>query len=233
MLGYKASNLAITGEEAIDRAPEIRPDLILMDIRLKGEMDGIEAAVEIRKMMDVPVIFLTAYADEPTLQRAKAAEPYAYLLKPFEERVLATAIEIALHKHRGQTSMLASLTRALHESQERYRQLVHNISDQAIALLDGAGRIADWNPGAESIFGYPANEIVGKHVASLFPAESVIGRKPHQLLTEAKSRGRSHEQNWHVRKDRTKFWGDTTIVALKDQNGEMYSFLTVARQMFV
>jgi PAS domain S-box-containing protein len=147
--------------------------------------------------------------------------------------VLATAIEIALHKHRLQSSLLTDITRALRESEIRYHQLVQNIPDHAIALLDNRGHILDWNPGAESIFGYPANEIVGQNIASLFPPEAVDGHKPTQLLTTAREQGRFHEQLWHLRKDRTTFWGDTTVVALKEQNGDMFSFLTVAREMFV
>jgi PAS domain S-box-containing protein len=231
-LGYAVSNIAISGEEAIARVPETHPDLILMDIRLKGEMDGIEAAIRIHQSANVPIIFLTAYADESTLHRAKQAAPFAYLLKPFEERVLATTIEIALHNHRLQAAMLNNLAIALHESKERYRQLIHTISDQAIALLDGSGRIVDWNPGAERIFGYSPTEIIGKHIASLFPPESVSNLGPGQLLGNAKSQGRSHEQFWHLRKDHTKFWGDTTIVALKEQQGDVFSFLTVTREMF-
>ena len=99
-LGYAVCTATAYGEEAIDKAAELGPDLVLMDIRLKGAMDGIEAAAEIRERYDIPVVYLTAYADNNTLQRAQITEPYSYIIKPFEDRELHIAIEMALYKHR-------------------------------------------------------------------------------------------------------------------------------------
>lgn len=98
-LGYVVPGVASTGEDAISKAEGILPDLVLMDIMLKGEIDGIHAAGEIRKRFNIPVVYLTAYSDEETLQRAKLTEPYGYILKPFEEDDLRTTIEIALYRH--------------------------------------------------------------------------------------------------------------------------------------
>ena len=85
-LGYTVLAVVDSGEEAVRKATEVRPDLVLMDVRLKGEMDGVEAAERIRADLDIPVIYLTAYADEPTVQRAKVTEPFGYLRKPLVER---------------------------------------------------------------------------------------------------------------------------------------------------
>jgi len=98
-LGYVISGTTRFGEDAVNQAREQRPDLVLMDIRLAGTMDGIEAAEIIRREIDLPVIFLTAHSDQATLDRAKLAEPFGYILKPFEERELTTNIEMALYKH--------------------------------------------------------------------------------------------------------------------------------------
>jgi CheY-like chemotaxis protein len=98
-LGYIVPSVASTGEDAISKVEGILPDLVLMDIMLKGEIDGIDAAGEIRKRFNIPVVYLTAYSDEETLQRAKLTEPYGYILKPFEENDLRTTIEIALYRH--------------------------------------------------------------------------------------------------------------------------------------
>lgn len=98
-LGYNVVGAASTGEKAIDLATGTLPDIILMDIMLKGDMNGIEAADEIRKACSIPVIFLTAYADESTLSKAKITEPYGYILKPFKEIDLHTTIEMAIYKH--------------------------------------------------------------------------------------------------------------------------------------
>jgi CheY-like chemotaxis protein len=99
-LGYTVAGVAATGEDAVRKAEGILPDLVLMDIMLKGEIDGIDAASEIRRRLNIPVIYLTAYSDGETLERAKLTEPYGYILKPFEEDDLRTTIEIALYRHK-------------------------------------------------------------------------------------------------------------------------------------
>ena len=99
-LGYDVAAIASSGEEAIERTAETRPDLVLMDIRMPGDIDGIEAAVQIRERFEVPVVFVTAYADRDTLERAKETEPFGYILKPFDEKDLRVAIEVALYKHK-------------------------------------------------------------------------------------------------------------------------------------
>jgi signal transduction histidine kinase/AmiR/NasT family two-component response regulator len=98
-LGYKVVAIASSGEEAIEQAANNQPDLVLMDIKLKGELDGVEAAQVIRARQGLPVIFLTAYADAETLDRAKHTRPYGYLIKPFEDKDLRTTVEIALYRH--------------------------------------------------------------------------------------------------------------------------------------
>ncbi len=98
-LGYAVPSVENTGEDAIDAAGQYKPDLILMDIMLKGDISGIDAAEQIRKRYQIPVIFLTAYADESTLSKAKVTEPYGYIIKPFKEIDLHTSIEMALYKH--------------------------------------------------------------------------------------------------------------------------------------
>jgi CheY-like chemotaxis protein len=98
-MGYDAPVIAYSGEEAIKIAEEIKPNLVLMNITLKGEMDGIAAAEQIRDRFDTPVVYLTTYVDDQTVERAKVTEPFGYLLKPLEERELRTTIKIALYKH--------------------------------------------------------------------------------------------------------------------------------------
>jgi len=98
-LGYNVVGSASTGEKAIELALELKPDIVLMDIMLKGQMTGIEAAEEIKSRMNVPVIYLTAYADENTLSKAKVTEPYGYIIKPFKEIDIHTSIEMAIYKH--------------------------------------------------------------------------------------------------------------------------------------
>lgn len=98
-LGYNVVGICSSGEAAIEAAEQHEPDLIMMDIMLKGEMSGIQAAGVIREKLDVPVIFLTAYTDRDTVEKAKETEPFGYIIKPFKEIDIQTAIEIALYKH--------------------------------------------------------------------------------------------------------------------------------------
>jgi DNA-binding LytR/AlgR family response regulator len=105
-LGYNVVGSAATGEKAIEIARELKPDLVLMDIMLKGEMSGIDAAEIIKEELNIPIIFLTAYADENTLAKAKVTEPFGYIIKPFKEIDLKTSIEMALYKHAKQTEIL-------------------------------------------------------------------------------------------------------------------------------
>lgn len=125
-LGYDVPLTVQTGEDAIDAARRHQPDLILMDVRLKGKMDGVEASGIIMQEFRTPVIFLTAYADDGTLGRAKLTEPYGFILKPFNERELHTAIQVALHRHFGE--------KALRNSERWFAGTLRSIGDAIIAV---------------------------------------------------------------------------------------------------
>jgi two-component system, response regulator PdtaR len=127
-MGYAVLGIFDTGEEAIQKAGELKPDLVLMDIVLKGEMDGIDAAQKIRELFDIPLIYLTAYSDEKTLERAKVTEPFGYVLKPFEDREIQSAIEMALYKHQ--------MEKKLKESEEKYRKLVEKFLRVSTEILN-------------------------------------------------------------------------------------------------
>ncbi|HZA25878.1 MAG TPA: response regulator, partial [Dehalococcoidia bacterium] len=105
--GYEVLEIASSGEQAISVAEQAGPDLVLMDIVLKGDMDGVEAAAEIRKRWAIPIIYLTAYNDDATLKRARVTEPFGYIVKPFSERELRANIEMALYKHQVETKLRA------------------------------------------------------------------------------------------------------------------------------
>ncbi len=105
-LGYNVIGTASTGEKAVLLAEEFMPDIVLMDIMLKGGMNGIDTAAQIKEKLSIPVIFLTAYADEGTLAKAKVTEPYGYIIKPFKEIDLHTSIEMALYKHKKESEIL-------------------------------------------------------------------------------------------------------------------------------
>ena len=104
-MGYRVPSVVATGEAAIEAATRQQPNLVLMDISLEGAMDGVEAAEHITATSRIPVVFLTAFSNDQTLERAKVTEPYGYLLKPFEERELQTTIEVALYKHKAEKAL--------------------------------------------------------------------------------------------------------------------------------
>lgn len=139
-LGYQVTGIADSGEDAIEMAEEARPDLVLMDIRLRGAMDGIETAQQIRSRFGIPVVYLTAYADELTLQRAKHSEPLGYLIKPFEERELRSTLEMALHKI--ETDKRARI------QAERLQRIVSTLPE-GVALLEGDWRVVLVNSKAQ------------------------------------------------------------------------------------
>jgi CheY-like chemotaxis protein len=98
-LGYTLTGIAISGEEAIRKASDVQPDLVLMDIKLDGLLDGIETAETLNRLYNIPVVYITAYEDEQIFQRAKLTAPFGYMIKPFDERLLRINIEIAIYKH--------------------------------------------------------------------------------------------------------------------------------------
>jgi PAS domain S-box-containing protein len=159
-LGYRVVGTAASGEEACAKAAELEPDLVLMDVRIEGPMDGIEAARRIRRSRDVPVVFLTAYSDVDTVERAKAAEPYGYIVKPFDPRDLHTTIEMALHK--------GNADRQLRESHENL-QTILDAQRHGTVMLDAHGRIRFASQAARRVAGASDQEALGHGLADLLP----------------------------------------------------------------
>jgi len=152
-IGYTVVGTASSGVAAIAKANSTQPDLVLMDVVLKGEMDGITAASQICSQRDIPIVFLTAYADENTLQRAKNTLPLGYVVKPFSPGELRVAVELALFKHqvdqelRTNRAYLATLLRSMHD---------------AVIATDEQGQITFMNPAAEALTGWREAEAFGK-----------------------------------------------------------------------
>jgi two-component system, cell cycle sensor histidine kinase and response regulator CckA len=156
--GYTVPTVAFSGEEAVKKAFDTPPDLVLMDIVLKGQMSGVEAVERIRSRCNIPVVYVTAYADEKTVRRAKATEPYGYILKPFDARELQTAIEIALYKHQ--------MEKKVRESEQLLSRMLRSLDD-AIVTTDNRGRVTFMNLRAEALSGWSQDEGVGRYVTEV------------------------------------------------------------------
>ncbi|HOI15579.1 MAG TPA: PAS domain-containing protein [Geobacteraceae bacterium] len=169
-LGYPVPDIASSGEEALRKATEARPDLVLMDIMLPGRIDGVAAAELIRSRFDAPVIYITAYADEDTLHRAKITEPYGYIVKPFKERELHIAIDMALYKSRIESKLKAS---------ERWLATTLKSIGDATVATDANGLITFMNAVAEGLMGWTSEEVLGKKLVDVF---TIINRDTRRAV---------------------------------------------------
>ena len=181
-LGYEVPAVESTGEQAIEKVALLGPDLILMDIVLDGEMDGIQTAEIIQSRFDIPVVYLTAHADKPTLDRAKKTGPYGYILKPFHERELLSTLEIAIYRDQMEKTIknLAPWLKAI----------LKGIGDGVIAT-DEKGIISFINPAAESLTGWNRKEILGLEAVEVLKIEDwETGDPIENLLKETLKSGK-------------------------------------------
>jgi PAS domain S-box-containing protein len=253
-MGYDAFAIAATAEEAIACAAERRPDIVLMDIRIKGRPDGIETAAMLEQLHGLAVIYLTAHADDAMLERAKSTTPHGYMLKPIRLPELRSLLEITSYQldladARAKSVALESENRALIEagrlsdtsrldaeialsaSDDKFQAVVGGIQDYAIFKLDADGRVASWNAGAERMKGYRAEEIIGRHFSVLYPTHDVADGKPARELVIAAAAGRLEDEGWRSRKDGSQFIANVIITALRDRSGALQGFIKVTRDI--
>ncbi len=162
-LGYEVAGSVISGFDAIQTAADKMPDLVLMDIRLKGEMDGIDAAKKIMELYDIPVIFLTGNSDRTTVERAVAIKPAGFLTKPFNERELFGNIEMAIHKHK----VIAQIKPQGREKSEDIHAKKFSSYDAPLISADGRGVVTRANDAAKKLIGEDTI-IVGKRISEIF-----------------------------------------------------------------
>lgn len=158
-MNYTVLAVVSSGEEAVEKAAIMLPDLILMDIVLMGEMDGIQAAQIIKDNYNIPVLYLTAYSDEKTLKRAKITGPFGYIIKPFEDRELHSAIEIALYKHEMEKKLRAN---------EKWLSTTLESIGEAVITTDENGYITFMNPTAQKITGWNQEGAIGNPLENIF-----------------------------------------------------------------
>ncbi len=182
-LGYDVAGVAATGEDAVRAALGTLPDLVLMDIMLRGDMDGIAASEQIWDKAAIPVVYLTAYADEATLERAKVTDPFGYLLKPFEERELYTAIEMALYKHKTDREL---------KERERWLSTILTSIGDAVISTDREGRVTFINSVAEALTGRKKEDCLGRDLGEVLVlvGEKTGRRVPLSARKVSPKRGR-------------------------------------------
>lgn len=168
-LGYVVVGVVASGSEAVQLAGEHRPDLILMDIKLKGQIDGIDAARTIQAQYGIPVIYLTAFSDEETLERARHTLPLAYLIKPFVSSDLRAALELALFRHR--VSRIA-------EQRGRWLDTVVQSMGDAVVTVDPQGKVTLLNPAAEGLTGWSQSDALGKSIQEVMVVVDAERRTP-------------------------------------------------------
>ncbi len=217
-LGYEVCGMALAGEEAIELAGRTSPDLVLMDIRLEGDMEGTDAAASIRSSFKVPIVFVTAHADEEILQKAKQSDPFGYLVKPYSRRELRTTIEVALYKARAEKMIV--------RAKEEWENTFDAVPD-LILLLDTDYRILRANKAAVSRLGMTSEEMVGRKCFECFHAEKAPPEHcPHARLL---SDGKPHFGE--ITENRLGAVFEVGVWPLRDAEGRTWGAVDVARDI--
>jgi two-component system, cell cycle sensor histidine kinase and response regulator CckA len=224
-LGYGIAGTSESGVHALLEVERTRPDLVLMDIQLAGRLDGIQTTAAIRKRWSIPVIYLTSHSDEATLARAKETGPHGYLLKPFNERDLRTAIEVALRKHELETKL---------EQRERwYATTLASVGDAVIAT-DAEERVTFMNPIAESLTGWRTEDAQGKPVHEVFKILSSKGDKVQAAVSQAIRGGFRAELPLGTKlldRDGSSLDVDDSIAPIVDREGSVLGSVLIFRDI--
>jgi len=221
-MGYVVVDMALTGEKAIEIIETTYPDLVLMDIKLEGSMDGIETAQKINKRFDIPVIYLTAYSDDQTIERAKITEPFGYILKPLQKNELHSAIDIALYKHKTE--------KQLRQSEQWLSTILQSISDGVITT-DKNGDVTFINPVAESLTGWEKEKTLGVDIESVFQVvdeKTNVSVKNHlDRIIKTDTEGITGDHLLIISKNGKKTPIDCTITPINDLKANILGFIFV------
>ena len=218
-------------ETALEMVAAHRPDLALLDYRLPG-MNGLELARRLHESeatRAVPVIMLSGVATEPVRVRALTEGVRDFLVKPVSEAELKARVDALVGSAEAHRHEMAEARRRLRESEERYQLLLAALTDHAVVMLDARGRVASWNAGAERVSGYSAADVVGRPLAVLHaPGEEVDSEA---VRAEALAQGRAEHEGWRARKDGTRFWANTVLSPVRDDDGTLRGFAEVTRDL--
>ena len=221
-MGYEVIGISDSGEEAVEMARALRPGLVLMDIRLKGAMDGIEAAALIQKIHDTPVIYLTAYADDTTLERARLTGPFGYLIKPFEDRELRLTIEMALYKHRLDAKLL--------DNRIWLATTLKSIGD-AVLTTDPDGMVRFLNPAAEALLQRAEEQARDMPVSEVFRVLDEETLAPLALPLPDPSGGAASRDMLLVTSSGEKLPISSSVAPIANEQGELLGAVFVFRDI--
>ena len=219
LMGYDVLEVVTTGEQAVQFAGQYHPNLVLMDIHLPTEMSGIQAAYTIWEMYDIPIVYLTAYADEATLNQAKATGPFGYILKPFRDWELRTHIETALYKYQQEHKV--------RESEERFRQMFEQMA-VGFSLANVEGHFIRVNERFCRMLGYSREELLACDFQSItyspdLPADLALTRRVFAGEIDSFSM-----EKRYVRKDGSLVWVNLTVALARDvQNEPLYTISVI------
>jgi diguanylate cyclase (GGDEF)-like protein/PAS domain S-box-containing protein len=219
-MGYRVVGTAESGERALQLAHAHRPNLVLMDVMLKGPMDGIEAARQIGRGLQVPVVFLTSYSDADTVRRAAQTAPYGYLTKPFQAKELRAIIEVALSK--------AAIERQLRDSERWFASALRCVGDGVI-VTEPDGRVRFLNPAAEALTGWTLDQASGLPVDQVMGSAAAAGGSlAMRALGEGRVQGIEHAQAL-TRRDGAALRVDVSAAPVQDEAGERLGAVVALR----
>ena len=209
-MGFEVVGTVDTGEGAVKAAAELKPDLVLMDIILKGEMTGITAAGIIRQRHDIPVVYFTAHSDDVTIASALETEPFGYILKPFEERNMKTSITMALYKH--------SIDLKLKASEERYRTIAE-LFDDGVFIIGDDCLVIYMNDSASRILNRKPEEVLQKQLYELLPEDWF--REIRSVLNNVRATNQSIRVTQEFTGEGRHFWFDITYIPLANADDSL------------
>ncbi len=225
-LGYNVPDIAVSGIEAMKKIEEYRPDLILMDIRIKGKQDGIETAAEITRLFDIPIVFLTAYSDENTVERARVVESYGYILKPIQDNTFQIVIDHAFYKFQAK--------KIIRENELWLSEILNSISEGVIAI-DTEGLVKFINPVAEKLTGWDQKEASHKELKEVFRkqegpiSEDNVKQNDFQHILSEKNMGRNEKKVVLIRKKGDKSTVFYRIDPIMDSNSNVIGEVLIMR----
>jgi PAS domain S-box-containing protein len=205
-MGYSVPAVAASGAEGLQIAERIHPDLMLMDIRLKGQMDGIETAEQVRDVLGVGTVYLTAYDDEETLRRAKLTQPFGYVLKPFDDRTLRCTLEMALYRQRMENRLRET---------ERWLMATLRCVAEAVIVMDQTRHIRFMNAAAEALTGWKQQQALGQDITDIL----AVARSAENPVTAACRNGQTVSlKGHHLAVAGTEIQIDGTAAPVVDDN---------------